>query len=129
MFLFCVNYGTAEGGGVHQLNCYGQIGRNMGMGTLCTAKKPPTYGNGDTLHSHKSPLYMGMGTRSLVTSQSPICGTYSGVTVYSTYAIKIPPSEDHGRKQVNKALHTCTSWYAYAAMFGSSIDTMVPQAL
>ena len=33
-----------------------------------------------------------------------------------------------GRKQVNKALHTCTSWYAYAAMFGSSIDTMVPQA-
>ena len=22
--------------------------------------------------------------------------------------------------QVNKALHTCTSWYAYAAMFGSS---------
>ena len=29
-----------------------------------------------------------------------------------------------GRKQVNKALHTCTSWYAYAAMFGSSIDTM-----
>ena len=34
-----------------------------------------------------------------------------------------------GRKQVNKALHTCTSWYAYAAMFGSSIDTMVPQAL
>ena len=27
-----------------------------------------------------------------------------------------------GRKQVNKALHTCTSWYAYAAMFGSSID-------
>ena len=34
-----------------------------------------------------------------------------------------------GRKQVNKALHTCTSWYAYAAMFGSSIDTMVPRAL
>ena len=34
-----------------------------------------------------------------------------------------------GRKQVNKALHTCTSWYAYAAMIGSSIDTMVPQAL
>ena len=34
-----------------------------------------------------------------------------------------------GRKQVNKALHTCMSWYAYAAMFGSSIDTMVPQAL
>ena len=26
-----------------------------------------------------------------------------------------------GREQVNKALHTCTSWYAYAAMFGSSI--------
>ena len=25
-----------------------------------------------------------------------------------------------GRTQVNKALHTCTSWYAYAAMFGSS---------
>ena len=24
-------------------------------------------------------------------------------------------------KQVNKALHTCTSWYAYAAMFGSSM--------
>ena len=23
--------------------------------------------------------------------------------------------------QVNKELHTCTSWYAYAAMFGSSI--------
>ena len=22
--------------------------------------------------------------------------------------------------QVNKGLHTCTSWYAYAAMFGSS---------
>ena len=34
-----------------------------------------------------------------------------------------------GRKQVNKALHTCTSWYAYAAMFGSSIDTLVPRAL
>ena len=34
-----------------------------------------------------------------------------------------------GRKQVNKALHTCTSWYAYAAMFGSSIDTVVPRAL
>ena len=33
-----------------------------------------------------------------------------------------------GRKQVNKALHTCTSWYAYAAMFGSSIDTMGPRA-
>ena len=25
-----------------------------------------------------------------------------------------------GRKQVNKARHTCTSWYAYAAMFGRS---------
>ena len=25
--------------------------------------------------------------------------------------------------QVNKALHTCTSWYAYAAMFGSSPHT------
>ena len=25
-----------------------------------------------------------------------------------------------GRKQVNKVLHTCTSWYTYAAMFGSS---------
>ena len=34
-----------------------------------------------------------------------------------------------GRKQVNKALHTCTSWYAYATMFGSSIDKMVPRAL
>ena len=32
------------------------------------------------------------------------------------------------RKQVNKALHTCTSWYAYAAMFGSSTDMMVPRA-
>ena len=31
-----------------------------------------------------------------------------------------------GRKQVNKALHTCTSWYAYAAMFGRSTDMMVP---
>ena len=25
-----------------------------------------------------------------------------------------------GRMQVNTALHTCTAWYAYAAMFGSS---------
>ena len=25
-----------------------------------------------------------------------------------------------GRTQVNKALHTCMSWYAYAAMFSSS---------
>ena len=33
-----------------------------------------------------------------------------------------------GRKQVNKALHTCTSWYAYAAMFGSSTDMMGPRA-
>ena len=24
--------------------------------------------------------------------------------------------------QVNKELHTCTSWYAYAAMFGSSTE-------
>ena len=39
------------------------------------------------------------------------------------------PLQMQGRKQVNKALHTCTSWYAYAAMFGSSIDTMVPRAL
>ena len=27
----------------------------MGMGTLCTAKKPPIYGHGDTLHSQKAP--------------------------------------------------------------------------
>ena len=27
-----------------------------------------------------------------------------------------------GRTQVNKAVHTCTSWYAYAATFGSSRD-------
>ena len=26
-----------------------------------------------------------------------------------------------GRKHVNKALYTCTSWYAYAVMFDSSI--------
>ena len=27
--------------------------------------------------------------------------------------------------QVNEALHTCRSWYAYAAMFGSSTDENV----
>ena len=31
-------------------------------------------------------------------------------------------SQKGGRKQVNKALHTCTSWYAYAEIFGSSIS-------
>ena len=31
-----------------------------------------------------------------------------------------------GRKQVNKALHTCTSWSAYAAMFGSSFNALCP---
>ena len=35
--------------------------------------------------------------------------------------------EAGGRMQVNKALLTCTSWYAYAAMFGSSTDdTLCP---
>ena len=29
-----------------------------------------------------------------------------------------------GPQQVIKALHTCMSWYAYAAMFGSSIHTL-----
>ena len=28
--------------------------------------------------------------------------------------------------QVNKVLHTCTSWYAYAAMFGSSHEFHIP---
>ena len=27
----------------------------VGMGTLCTAKKPPIYGHGDTLHCQKAP--------------------------------------------------------------------------
>ena len=35
----------------------------------------------------------------------------------------------HGRKQVNKALHTCTSSYAYAAMFGSSKASNVNHAI
>ena len=49
---------------------------NMGMGTLCTAKKPPKHEHGDILHCQKAPyiwawghfelpkrpLYMGMGT-------------------------------------------------------------------
>ena len=41
----------------------------------------------------------------------------------STYSHLV---ENRGRMQVNKALHTCTSWCAYAAMgapmFGSSAD-------
>ena len=28
--------------------------------------------------------------------------------------------------RVNKALHTCTSWYAYAAMFGTSFLISYP---
>ena len=35
---------------------------------------------------------------------------------------------DPGRTQVNKALHTCTSWHAYAAMFGSSQYTRIPHS-
>ena len=31
-----------------------------------------------------------------------------------------------GRMQVNTALYTCVSWYAYAAMFGSSIEVHHP---
>ena len=34
----------------------------MGMGTLCTAKKPPIYRHGGTLYCQKVALYMGMGT-------------------------------------------------------------------
>ena len=35
----------------------------MGMATLCTPKKAPKYGHGDTLHCEKGPsLYLGMGT-------------------------------------------------------------------
>ena len=30
-------------------------------------------------------------------------------------------SRGGGGKQVNKALYTCTSWHAYAAMFSSSM--------
>ena len=59
------------------------------------------------------------------------CLTGTGITQQlSTASTKTEKQEIWGgRKQVNKALHACTSWYAYAAMFGSSIDTMVPRAL
>ena len=56
----------------------------MAMGTLCTAKKPLIYGDGDTLHCQKathiwrwghfalakSPSYMAMGT--LCTGKKPL---------------------------------------------------------
>ena len=33
----------------------------MGMGTLCTGKKAPIYGDGDTLHWQKGPHIWGWG--------------------------------------------------------------------
>ena len=33
----------------------------MGMGTLCTAEKPPMYGHGDTLHCQKAPYIWAWG--------------------------------------------------------------------
>ena len=45
----------------------------MGMGTLCTGKKAPIYGHGDTLNWQKRPPYPGMWT--LCTAKKrPICG-------------------------------------------------------
>ena len=35
----------------------------MGTGRLCTGKKAPIYGHGDSLHSHKGPC-IGIGTLS-----------------------------------------------------------------
>ena len=45
---------------------------DMGTGTLCTAKNPPIYGHGDTLHCQKDP-YMGMGTL-CTAKKTHICG-------------------------------------------------------
>ena len=43
------------------------------------------------------------------------------------FTIHTGPSTS-GRTQVNKALHTCTFWSAYAAMFSSSEHTWTPHS-
>ena len=51
-------------------------------------------------------------------------GGRGGGTAWSPHRIRLTVfgrACAKGHTQVNKALHTCTSWYAYAAMCGSSV--------
>ena len=98
---------------------------------LCVSNPPPPKGRRSppkTVH-HSRAAYFSITQLKVFFGAFGACDPVPIDFLLFMGQVTVPPFGGGGRKRVNKALHTCTSWYAYAAMFGSSIDTMVPQAL